>query len=410
MLYDNGQLISLYSKAYAATKNPLYKEVVEKTIGFVETELSDESGGFYSSLDADSFNAEGELEEGAYYVWKEQELDSVLGEDFTVFRDYYNINSYGLWEEGNYVLIRDKSKAEIAQKHGLTITDLDTKISEALQKLKLVRDQRPKPRLDDKILTSWNGLMLKGLVDAHRYLQNENFLKKALKNAEFIEREMVKPDGTLFRNHKNGKSTINAFLDDYATLIEAYIGLYEVTFEEKWLMRAKELTEVALTYFKDEESGMFYYTSKRDEDLIRRSMEVNDNVISSSNSIMANNLLKLHKLFSNEGYGEQAHQMVRNVQNNFSENGQSFANWLNLVLFENKNFYEIAVVGENHLSLGSEIASNYIPNSVLVGSKEEGSIDLLKNRYNEGQTLIYVCIEGTCKLPVTTVDRALEQL
>jgi len=410
MLYDNGQMISLYSKAYAATKNPLYKEVVEKSIGFVETELSDGSGGFYSSLDADSYNAEGELEEGAFYVWKEQELDSILEEDFALFRDYYNINSYGLWEEGNYVLIRDKSKAEIAEKHRLSIENLDAKISKALQQLKVVRDQRPKPRLDDKILTSWNGLMLKGLVDAHRYLENENFLKKALKNAEFIEREMVKSDGTLFRNHKNGESTINAFLDDYATLIEAYIGLYEVTFEERWLMRAKELTEVALTFFKDEESGMFYYTSKQDESLIRRSMEINDNVISSSNSIMANNLLKLHKLFPNEGYGAQAHQMVKNVQNNFSENGQSFANWLNLVLFENKNFYEIAVVGENYLSLGSEIASNYVPNSVLVGSKEEGAIDLLKNRYNEGQTLIYVCIEGTCKLPVTLVDRALEQL
>lgn len=410
MLYDNGQLVSLYAKAYAKTKNPLYKDVVEKTIDFVQTEWMDESGGFYSSLDADSQNDAGQLEEGAYYVWTENELDSLLGPDFAIFKDYYNINSYGHWENGHYVLIRDKSDGEIAQKHQISVNELNSVISRALKKLKTVRDERPKPRLDDKILTSWNGLMLKGLVDAHRYLQNEDYLNVALKNARFLEKEMIKPDGTLYRNHKNGTSTINAFLDDYATIIEAYIALYEVTFDEHWLQLAKGLTDTAISNFKDEENGMFFYTSNEDEGLIRRSMEVNDNVISSSNSIMANNLLKLNKLFPNDGYGVQVNQMVRNVQNNFMENGQSFANWMNLVLFQNKNFYEIAVVGEDYQELGNEISSHYLPNSILVGSEKEGNLDLLKSRYNEGQTLIYVCIEGTCKLPVTSVDKAVQQL
>ena len=410
MLYDNGQLVSLYAKAYAETKNPLYKEVVEKTIGFVETEWMDESGGFYSSLDADSQNDAGELEEGAYYVWTETELDSILGKDFPVFKDYYNINSYGHWEEGNYVLIRDKSDEEISQKHKISVEELNSLVTRALIKLKEVRDQRHKPRLDDKILTSWNGLMLKGLADAFRYLQNQDYLNLALKNAQFLEKEMIKPDGTLYRNHKNGTSTINAFLDDYASVIEAYIALYEVTFDEHWLQLAKELTDTTIANFKDGESGMFFYTSNEDERLIRRSMEVNDNVISSSNSIMANNLLKLHKLFPSEGYDKQVKQMVRNVQNNFIENGQSFANWMNLVLFQNKNFYEIAVVGNDYQEIGKEIASHYLPNSILVGSEKEGDLDLLKNRYNEGQTLVYVCIEGTCKLPVTTVEQTLKQL
>ena len=410
MLYDNGPLISLYAKAYAITKNPLYKEVVQKCISFVETDLLDESGGFYSSLDADSQNDSGELEEGAFYVWKEQELDSILGGDFAVFKEYYNINSYGHWEEGNYVLIRDKSDEEIAQRHQISVAALNSLISDALKKLKTVRDLRTKPRLDDKILTSWNGLMLKGLVDASRYLNEEHYLEVALKNAEFIEKEMVKSDGTLFRNHKDGTSTINAFLDDYATIIEAYIALYEVTFNEQWLQKAKRLTDVAISNFKDDESGMFFYTSNKDNDLIRKSIELYDKEISSSNSIMANNLLKLHKLFPYEGYGKQVDQMVRNVQDNFNENGQSFANWLNLVLFQNKNFYEIAVVGEEYQKLGKEISSRYLPNSILVGSAYEGKLDLLKSRYNEGQTLIYVCIEGTCKLPVTSVERALKQL
>jgi len=410
MLYDNGQLVSLYAKAYALTKEPLYKEVVEKTIAFAENELLDENGGFYSSLDADSHNSEGELEEGAFYVWKALELDSILGEDFPIFKDYYNINPYGLWEEDHYVLIRDKSDAEIADKHQTSVSELKARISQSLKLLKKVRDKRAKPRLDDKILTSWNGLMLKGLVDAYRYLQNEHYLKLALDNAQFMESELKKSDGTLFRNHKDGKSTINAFLDDYATLIEAYIGLYEVTFDLQWLNRAKALTDIVLINFKDGESGLFFYTSDQDSDLIRRSMEVNDNVISSSNSIMANNLLKLHKVFSNEGYGEQADQMLRNVQSNFTENGQSFAHWLNLVLYQNKNFYEIAVVGEEYKTLGKEISSAYLPNSILVASEKEGSLELLKSRYNEGQTLIYVCIEGTCKLPVTSPEMALKQL
>ena len=410
MLYDNGQLVSLYAKSYALTKNPLYRQVVEKSIGFVETELLDKNGGFYSSLDADSYNAYNELEEGAFYVWKERELDSILGADFPVFKDYYNINPYGLWEEENYVLIRDKSDKEIADKHQISMDGLNLQISTSLQKLKAVRDQRSKPRLDDKILASWNGLMLKGLVDAHRYLQNERYLTLAINNARFIEKEMVKGDGTLYRNHKNGESTINAFLDDYATVIEGYLSLYEVTFDQQWLSRAKELTNTAISHFKDGESGMFFYTSNQDDDLIRRSIEVNDNVISASNSIMAINLLKLHKLFPEEGYGEQAGQMVRNVQDNFPDNGQSFANWLHLVLFQNKNFYEIAIVGDDYKSLGKELSSHYLPNSILVGSEKEGSMDLLKNRYNEGQTLIYVCIEGTCKLPVTSIERVLAQL
>lgn len=409
MLYDNGQLISLYAKAYAVTKNPLYKNVVEKTINFVQEELADENGGYYSSLDADSLNETGELEEGAFYVWSEEQLKSLLPTDFELFKDYYNINSYGEWE-GNYVLIRDKKATEVAEKHSISEEMLQEKMSGALKILKQERNKRSKPRLDDKILTSWNGLMLKGLIDAHRYLQDENYLNLALNNASFIEKEMMKNSGELFRNHKNGKSNINGFLEDYASTIEAFIALYEVTFDQKWLNHAKVLTDYALIHFNDEKSGMLFFTSDADDSLIRRTLETSDNVVSASNSIMANNLLRLHKVFSKDGYGERAHQMLKNIQGNFDENGQSYANWMHLVLYENLNFYEIAVVGEAYQELGKTILSNYIPNSIVVGSKEEGEIELLKSRYNEGQTLIYVCIEGTCKLPVTSAEQAINQL
>ncbi len=410
MLYDNGQLVSLYAKAYATTKNELYKEVVEQTIDFVLEELKDENGGFYSSLDADSLDEEGHLEEGTYYVWTEEELKSLLGDTFPVFADYYSINSYGLWEEGNYVLIRDKSETEVAEKHGIAAADLKKQMTEALALLKKVRSKRDKPRLDDKILTSWNGLMLTGLVDAYRYLGNDEYLELALENAEFIERNMLKLDNTLFRNHKDGKSSINGFLEDYATVIESFLALYQVTFDDKWLMHAKDLLTYTQKHFLDEKSKMFFFTSDQDQSLIRRSVETSDNVISASNSIMAKNLLKLHKLFPNEGYGDAAKQMLANVQVDFDRSAQGYANWLHLVLYNEMNFHEIAVVGDDYKKLGKEIASTYLPNSILVGSAKEGVLDLLKNRYNEDETLVYVCIEGACKLPVNSSEAVLSQL
>ncbi|RPG30360.1 MAG: thioredoxin domain-containing protein [Muricauda sp. TMED12] len=410
MLYDNGQLTSLYAKAYAVTKNELYKSVAEQTISFVQEELMDESGGFYSSLDADSLDENQKLEEGAYYVWTKEELIQLLGDDYEVFQAYFNINSYGLWEEGNYVLIRDKSDIEVAEKFNITVPELKTKINESLALLKKARIKRAKPRLDDKILTSWNGLMLKGLVDAYRYLGNEEYLSLALKNAEFIESYMIKDDGSLYRNHKNGSSTINAFLDDYATVIDAYFSLYEVTFDEKWLDLAKKLLDYSEKHFWDEASNMFFYTSDEDKSLIRRTIEMDDNVISSSNSMMAINLFKFHKLFLDEGYGETSKQMLKNVQKDFEERGQSFSNWLHLVLYLNQNFYEIAIVGKDYKSIGQEIIKSYVPNSILVGSQKDGNLELLKNRDVPGKTLAYVCIEGACKLPVSNAEEVLKQL
>jgi uncharacterized protein YyaL (SSP411 family) len=360
-------------------------------------------------LDADSKDEKGELEEGAFYVWTKEELQNLLDAEFEIFKDYFNINSYGEWEE-NYVLIRDKPKQEVAQKHNLSVNDLEVIIDKSLKILKEEREKRDKPRLDDKILTSWNGLMLQGLVDAYRYLEKDTYLDLALKNASFIQKEMRKPDRGLYRNHKEGNSTINGFLEDYATVIEAYISLYEVTFDIKWLEEAQRLTDYSIEHFQDSNSKLFYFTSDEDDSLIRRTLETNDNVISASNSIMGKNLLKLHKVYANKGYGDLAHQMLKNIQGNFDESAQGFSNWLHLVLYENQNFYEIAIVGDNYKNLGKEMARNYLPNSILVGSKKEGTIDLLKNRYNEGETLIYVCIEGTCKLPVQTTAQVLKQL
>ncbi len=410
MLYDNAQLTSLYSKAYAVTKDPLYKKTVERTIDFLIEELMDKSGGFYSSLDADSFTEEGKLEEGAFYVWTENQLKNLLAKDFELFKDYFNINSYGHWEHENYVLIRDASEEKIARKHNLSKADIKKSIGKCLEKLKAHRANRSRPRLDDKILTSWNGLMLKGLIDAYRYLGRKEYLSIALKNAAFIEKNLRKKDGSLFHNHKEGKSTINGYLEDYAAVIDALISLYEVTFDEEWLSKAQSLASYCVQNFYDQQSKMFFFTSKQNEVLIRRTIEIADNVVPASNSIMAQNLLRLSKLFPKSEYENMAVQMLKNVQESFETNAHSHANWLQLALFVKQPFFEIAIVGEEFKTFATTLRGNYLPNTILAGTSKNSDLSLLNNRLVENQTMVYVCLQGACKLPVSHLEEVLAQL
>jgi uncharacterized protein YyaL (SSP411 family) len=407
MLYDNGQLISLYSKAYAATENALYRKVVEETISFVETELMDTGFGFYSSLDADSYNASGELEEGAYYVWSQEELQGILADSFDVFKAYYNINNYGLWEHGNYVLIRDETHRDIAEKHGMSVKALSASIENAKGLLIKERAKRNKPRLDDKILTSWNGLMLSGLVDAYRYLGNEHYLDLALRNAAFIRNNLIKADGSMFHNHKNGKSSINGYLEDYASVAAAFLNLYEVTMEEKWLFDSRALLDFCIRDFYDPDNGLFYFTSKEEDFIIRRTIEAADNVIPASNSIMAKTLFKMSKLFPDTQYEEISKKMLKTLQNNIIENGHNYANWMHLALYFNEPFYEIAITGASFKNTARELRQNYLPNTVLCGTNSNSKLSLLQNRLVEDKTLIYVCQHGSCKLPVTDPAEAL---
>ncbi len=297
MLYDNGQLVSLYSDAYLIYKNELYKETVYNTLKFIERDLMHENGGFYASLDADSLNEQEELEEGAFYVWKKEELEKIIGADFDLFAQYYNINEYGFWENDSYNLIRSTSDQAFANLHTIAIADFKNTVDKWKNKLLTERAKRQPPRLDDKILTSWNALMLKGYVDAYRVFNDDHFLDVALKNASFLEENIINKDGRLFRNYKNKKATINAYLEDYATLIEAYISLYEVSLNDKWILLAKKLTDYTFEHFYDTDSNMFFFTSDIDTKLITKKTELEDNVIPASNSIMAKNLTKLGHFF-----------------------------------------------------------------------------------------------------------------
>ncbi|MBT8272556.1 MAG: thioredoxin domain-containing protein [Bacteroidia bacterium] len=408
MLYDNAQLVSLYSDAYLITKNPLYERVVKETLAFVNRELTDEDGTFFSSLDADSNTPEGELEEGAYYVWTKDELQSLLKEDFDLFSDYYNINNYGLWEKGNYVLIRDESDAEIMEKFKLSTDKLEDKLSTFKSQLLEVREKRSRPRLDDKVLTSWNALMINGYCDAYRVFGNANYLQVALKNANFILNKQLRPDGGLDHNFKNGKSSINGYLEDYAATIQAFLNIYENTLDQKWLENARNLTNYAFDHFFDDKTKMFFFTSDEDSSLVTRSMEYRDNVIPASNSIMAKNLLKLSHYYDNDAYHKTSITMLNNVKPTISEYPSSFSNWLDLMLNYADNYYEVAIVGEEVDQKIKELNSHYLPNKLIIGSSTENDLPLLKNRYVEDRTLIYVCVKKACKLPVSEVDEAVK--
>jgi hypothetical protein len=407
MLYDNAQLVSLYSDAYAITKNPLYREIVEETLTFIQKELTHDSGAFYSSLDADSETEEGELEEGAYYIYTKAELEELLSEDFELFKSYYNINNFGKWENDHYVLIRTKSDEEIMEEFSLSPEVLQNKKKNWKSVLLEYRNQRPRPRLDDKSLTSWNGLMLKGYVDAYKVFQNDTYLDVALKNARFIIDNQLQPSRALYHNYKDGKSTINGYLEDYAAVIESFIALYEVTLDEQWLDYSVDLADYCFEKFYNPDKGMFFFTSEDDPKLVTRNTEYRDNVIPASNSIMAKNLFKLSHFYEKPKYAETAKQMLKNVQPEMEQYPGGFSNWLDLMANYQNDYYEVVVMGESAIEKVNEINARYIPNKLIAGSTSQSNSYLLEGRFSEGETLIYVCVNNTCKLPVRDTAKAL---
>ncbi|MFD2601843.1 thioredoxin domain-containing protein [Flavobacterium suzhouense] len=409
MLYDNGQLMSLYAEAYKRTHNPLYKEVIEKTHGFLTRELLDSSGGFYSALDADSLNDKGHLEEGAFYVWQKQELKDVLKDDFELFAKIFNINEFGYWEEGNFVLIQNDSLENIAEANGISFATLHSKKQAWEKTLYNEREKRSKPRLDDKILTSWNALMLKGYADAYKALGNEDYLTAARRNASFICDQLWHPDGFLWRTYKNGTAKINGFLEDYALTAEAFVSLYEATLEEKWLLYAKQIIDYCLENFYNEQQQFFAYNSRQDEQLIAAHFETEDNVIPASNSVIANVLYKLSILFNNSYYEKTALQMLYMIIPNL-DYPSAFSNWLNLWLDLSDKNKELAVCGTNASENIKQINNQYIPHVIVAGSTSESTIPFLANRFVQNEELFYICQNKACGLPKNTIEETLNEL
>ncbi|PJJ84402.1 thioredoxin domain-containing protein [Mucilaginibacter auburnensis] len=406
MLYDNGQLVSLYAEAYTWRPNELYKDVVAEVIAFTQRELTSPEGGFYSALDADSQGVEGK-----FYTFTKEEVDEILGDDAGIFCKYYHITDEGNWpEEHTNVLFKRGNDQELAEAIGITVDELLSRVSAAKQRVFDARSTRIRPGLDDKILASWNGLMLKGLCDAYKAFNEPQYLDIAIKNATFIVNNLIDENGRLNRIYKKEGSTAPdvAFLDDYANVIDAFIALYEVTFNEEWLGYAKLLANRTLLNYYDDEDGMFFYTADDDEQLIARKCEIMDSVIPSSNSTMARTLKKLGLFYYNEEFLEVSSQLLRNTFSYIAKYPPSYSNWFMLLLDEVFGVNEVAVTGNNAEDLRAELEKNYVPNKIMLGGTK-GSLPLLEGKFGQ-TTQIYVCKDKTCGLPANDVEGALKQI
>lgn len=403
MLYDNAQLVSLYSEGYRVFGEPAYKQLVEQTLDFIARELTATEGGFYSALDADT-----EGEEGKFYVWKEEELRLVLGELYPFAASYYNINSRGHWEHGNYILLRNDHPAVYAEKNGMKTAEVHEKVTQVNQRLFAARAKRTRPGLDDKQLTSWNALMVKAYADAYRTFGQQTYLDAALKAMNHLLTNCRRSDGGLWHSYKNSEARINGYLEDYAFVCEALIALHQATFDESHLHNARELTDYAMKHFLDAENGMFWFTSDLDAALIARKQEIQDNVIPSSNSVMAHVLYQLGTLLDDKSLLEKSQQMVKNIAGVW-DFGQSYSNWASLALNLTETQYVVAISGKNTANaLKREFDTHYLPDALLLGGNDS-TLPLMRGKASDTVTF-YVCIEGACKLPVNTPSDAIAQM
>ncbi len=402
MLYDNGQLLSVYSEAYQQNPQPIYQKVVFETVAWLEREMRDPSGGFYSSLDADS-----EGEEGKFYCWSKTEIEEVLGEAAKPFCDYYNVTEGGNWE-GKNILFTLETEEEYAMRWDKDPDELAQQLAQGRWQLLEARKGRIRPGLDDKVLTSWNGLVLKGLADAYRVFGRSQLLELALANARFICEQMSEGDH-LFRNFKAGKRSIPAFLDDYANVIDGLISLYEATFDEQWLRQADRYLQTVEAHFHDPRTGLYFYTSDEDEGLIRRKMELQDDVIPSSNAVIGHAFHALGLLLHRQSYLDRVRDMLSTMKATLLEHPSWHSCWALLLLKQQMPFYEVAITGPEAAELRRELETYYHPGRLFAGATQPSELPILVDRWGE-VSRIFVCQNHTCQLPVTSVEEAMLQM
>lgn len=405
MLYDNAQLASLYLEAFNHTGNQLYKKIAVEVLSFVEKEWWQEEGFFFSAFDADS-----DGEEGKYYVWTVEDLKDLLDKDYDFFNKYYQINENSYWEHSNYILMRQEDLSALLSEYNLSMQEADAKIELCKERLKQEVLSRIKPGLDDKMITSWNAMMCAAFAQACLTLDKERYLNITLKSAIFLRDKMVDKRGELRRTYKQGKARIAAFLEDYALVADAWMQLYLVTGDESWLEQARTLTQKALDLFQNPNSVMLYYTAVNAAELVTRTSEIADNVTPASNSQMALNLHRLGMYYGLTEWRERAKRMLSLVSDDFKSYGSAYSNWACLALYLNYPARELAVVGKNVNEIVSRLYRHTLTNTIFAWSSSSSALPLLKERYKDGGTLIYVCENNVCGLPVNTVEEAIQLL
>jgi uncharacterized protein len=415
MLYDNAQLARVYVHAWHITADAEFRRIAEETLDYVRREMTANAGGvglggFYSSQDADS-----EGEEGKFFVWSATEIDQALGPDSALFKDAYGVTPGGNFE-GHNILFVAADPETLARKHKLDETDMRLRLTSARQKLLAVRNQRIKPGLDNKVLSSWNGLMLAAFAEAARALGRADYLQTASANADFLLSHMRQPDGRLYRSWRKGTAKFNGYLEDYANLADGLLALYEATFDARYFTAARELADFALAHFTDKNGG-FFDTSDDHEMLVTRPKDVQDNATPSGNAMLATVLFKLTLFTADMRYAEAAANALRVVQPALARYPTGFAQWLTAATFALGNAREIALVGEpdkdDMRALLDVVFGQYRPFKVvaLKRSNESSPIPLLEGReQRDGRATAAVCYNFACRLPVTSAEELRAQL
>lgn len=325
-----------------------------------------------------------------------------------LIRKYYHLGGKGFWESGQNILLRTLSKEEFAREQGLQPFSFKAILKPARARLLKARGKRTRPALDNKVLASWNGLMMKGFTDAYRVTGNKAYLVAAKKNAGFLLQNMMAADGRLVHGWTPGRTGINGFLEDYCFLAEGLLELYQVTFDENYLDKALQLAEYTINHFYNSENGLFFVTSDLDPSLIARKQEVYDNVIPSSNSVMAKVLFLLGLAYERDDLTGISTRMLFVALEQTVNYPSSHANWASAMLNLIHPFYTIAITGPGCLEKAAAIRKHYHPSVFFCGSENESGLPILKDRFVEGETMIYVCTGKECKLPTTSVEVALK--
>ncbi|MCE7057098.1 thioredoxin domain-containing protein [Algoriphagus sp. AGSA1] len=407
MLYDNGQLLELYAKAFQGSGDRFFKEKVTETVGWLKAEMLTAEGAFHAAQDADS-----EGVEGKFYVWQYEELKALIPEELPWFSRLYNLKPGGNWEDGVNILFQTENEQTIATEFGMDLNDFKVNLQEIKDMLLEARNQRVWPGKDDKILSGWNGLMSAGLIQAYRATGEISMLDLAIANLEFLKKNLV-IDGVLHRAYKKGKAYTPGFLEDYAAVIRASLMAFEATGEARWLDFARPLTDLCLAEFYDETDGFFFFNNPKAEKLIANKKELFDNVIPASNSIMARNLHRLSLFTYEEKYTKIASKMLGGMKELILQEPAFLCNWASLFLEKLVPTAEVAIVGKGATEKAREFHKTYLPNMILAFSEsltENAAILSDKTPDPAGNALIYVCFDHACQKPVGTCEEAISQL
>ena len=414
MLYDNALLARLYLHAWQITGNPLYRRITEETLDYVLREMTDPAGGFYSAQDADS-----EGVEGKFFVWTPDELRPLLGDDADLVMGYYGVTESGNFE-GSNILNVPRPPADYASQRGVSEQALSDAIARARAVLLEVRERRIHPLLDDKVLTSWNGLMLRAFAEAGAALERPDYLDAARNNAAFLLENMRDPNGRILRTWRNGEAKLLGYLEDYACLADGLLSLHEATLEPRWLQEAVAVADGMNALFWDDAVGGFYDTGNDHEQLVIRPRDVFDNAQPCGGSVATDVLLRLGVITGDDGYSSRGATPLRALQQLMGRAPGATGHWLGALDFYVSLPREIVIVGptdaDSTRAMLREVSARFMPNKVAVGMADPANpplkdSPLLEQRVmQDGQPTAYVCENYACQLPVTDAVSLAAQL